>query len=291
MHLRTSIRLPYPLKVFCLTGDGVLVPTFLGSELLLLDRNLVSKARQADALKDPAQRYWINEFNRAANNLNPILTAYEGCHRRRPTKAEFQAELRDSYIKLKEAFPHKNVIEHSPETCDTLYEAVSARLDRFEEEVGFLVEVAPLAAHRATDRDLMPRIARVAEVARAHGLHGQSLAPIAVISALAESKRGEKPSAGRQVVKPSTNYSAGDAHNAVADLHSLEWLTASTSGPFGPIALATMDAGVARFWHSMQLKRAVRDTNNHVHYRFRLDKALCPRLTESQLESVREMMQ
>lgn len=291
MQIRMSVNLPYPLKVFCLTWQGHLAPMLITDQVLLLDRNLLSKVKSRDRITDPAERYWVDIFNSVARNLNPILTAYEGCSRRRPSRHEFKEELRKSFLTLSALYPHKNVIEHSPETCDTLYDALSPRLDRQQEEVAFLMEAAPLASHRPTDGELMPRISHVIELAKSYGLRGQSLTPIAVVSCLAESKRGEKLSPGRRVIKPTPGYSAGDAHNAVADLHYLEFLMASASGPFGSVAIATMDRGLTEFWLSMKATRSIRDPNNHVKYRYSIDKTLCPRLNHSQLEQVREMMQ
>lgn len=286
-----SISLPYPLKVFCLTWKGHIVPTFITNELLLLDRNMLSKVKSRGRNSDPAQSYWIDAFNRAAHNINPIMAAYEGCSRRRPSRNEFREELRQSFLALSQLYPHKNVIEHSPETCDTLYDALRPRMDRQQEEVAFLMEAAPTATHRPTDGDLMRRIAQIAELAESYGLRGHSLTPIALISCLAESKSGEKPSPGRRIIKPSSRYSEGDAHNAVADLHCLEILMATASGPFDNIAFATMDRGLAEFWLSMKATRSIRNPVNDVEYRFTIDKKLCPRLNQAQLDQVRDLMQ
>lgn len=290
MKIRLSIKPPHPLKFFCLTWRGHLYLPLVSSELLLLDRNVLSKVSALDRISNKAERYWIGEFNRVSRNINPILTAYEGCFRRKPTKTEFQQELRKSFDRLKQLYPHKNIVEHSSETCDQLYDALEPKLKRQEEEIQFLLATAPSVAHRPSDSELMPKIREISKIAESFGLKGKSLVEIALISCLSEGKHGDKLSAGRRILKPKPVYSRRDAHNAIADIHYLEFLVAAASGPFGPIALCTMDEGLAHFWLGLNISHSARDEKNDISYRFCVDKKLCPRLRNEQLDEVRALV-
>ena len=290
MKIRVSVNTPHPLKIFCLTWRGHIYLPLISKELLLLDRNVLSKVSAPDKISDKAEQYWVGEFNRVSQNINPILTAYEGCFRRRPTRAEFQQELSKSYEKLRQLYPAKQVIEHSTETSGQLYDALEPKLDRQEQEVKFLLAAAPLVLHRPSDMDLMPKIREISRIADDFGLRGRSLVQVALISCISESKHGEKLSAGRRIIKPKSAFSHGDAHNAVADIHYLEFLLAAASGPFGPIVLCTMDQGLAHFWLGLNASHSVKNEKNDISYRFSMDKKLCPRLNCEQLDETRALV-
>lgn len=290
MKIRLSVKPPYPLKLFCLTWGGHLYLPLVSTELLLLDRNVLSKVSAFDGISNKAERYWIGEFNRVSRNINPILTAYEGCFRRRPTKTEFQIEINKAFKALKDLYPDKRIIEHSSETSGQIYDALEPKLKRQEQEVQFLLASAPLAAHRPSDSELMPRIREISRLAASFGLQGRSLVQVALMSCISEGKHGDKLSAGRRIIKPKPMYSSKEAHNAIADIHYLEFLVAAASGPFGPIALCTMDEGIAHFWLAINVSHSARDEKNDISYRFCVDKKLCPRLSNEQLEEVRALV-
>lgn len=290
MKIRVSVNTPYPLRVFCLTWRGHIHLPLISTELLLLDRNILSKVSAPEKISDKAEQYWIGEFNRVSQIINPILTAYEGCFRRRPTRAEFQQEISNSYEKLRRLYPAKQLIEHSSETSGQLYDALEPKLERQEQEVKFLHAAAPLVVHRPSDMDLMPKIREICTIADDFGLRGRSLVQVALISCISESKHGERLSAGRRVIKPKSAFSHGDAHNAVADIHYLEFLLAAASGPFGPVVLCTMDQGLAHFWLGLNVSDCARNDRNDISYRFSIDKKLCPRLNSEQLDEARKLL-
>jgi len=290
MKIRLSVKPPHPLKIFCLTWGGHIYLPLVTSELLLLDRNILSRVSSPGSPRSQAEQYWLNEFHRVSKNINPILTAYEGCFRRRPTKSEFREELAESHAKLKRIYPGKQIIEHSTDTSDTLYDALAPKMNRQEQEVQFLLAAAPLVAHRPSDSGLMPKIREICRMADEFGLRRRSLVQIALLSCLSEDKHGVKLSAGRRIIKPTPTYSPQQAHNAVADIHNLEFLVSAASGPYGSIGLCTMDEGLAHFWLGLNVTHASRDENNDISYRFCLDKRLCVRLSNTQLEETRALV-
>ena len=293
MKINVGVKLPYPLKIFCLTMDrpGQKYLPLLRDELILLDRNVLSNVSSSRRHASAAVNYWVNEFNRVSRNINPIMTAYEGCFARQPSRLEFQMELADTHRKLSLAYPHKNVIMHTPDTSGGLFDALEPKRRKQREEAEFLLETAGIAVNRPNDRDLMPKIRAVLAAASSHGLLRHSLSHIALISCLAESRHGDSRSAGRRVIKPKVGFNDRDAYNAISDLHLLEFLIASSAYSFGSIVLCTMDQGLAQFWHGLQVSRSVRTQADDIDFRFRVDKSLFPRLSNDQLEELRSAVQ
>lgn len=293
LKIRGNLSYEYPLKIFCLNmGPPQHIPLpLIGEELLLLDRNVVSHVSSVRQSASAAIRYWIGEFNRVSRNINPIMTAYEGSAARQPTRLEFQMELADAARRLQLLYPHKNVIQHSAKTSGELFDALAVKLERRQKEVTFLVAVAPLAAQRPSPKDLMPKIREVVAEAAAQGLIRQSLVHIALLSCLGESSHGERKSAGRAVVKPKLGFSERDAHNAVSDIHLLEFLIASSAYHLGPVVLCTMDQGLAELWVKLKVSRADRTIANDISFRFSIDKDLFPRLDQDQLQELRSALE
>lgn len=289
MKIKLDVRPPYPLKIFCLTmgpARHIYLP-LISNELLLLDRNVVSRAKSSRPSASAAINYWMGEFNRVSRNINPIMTAYEGASAREPTRLEFQVELADTRRLLQLLYPHKNVIEHSAKTSGDLFDALAAKRERRRHEVAFLVDAAPLAAQRPNPKELMPKIREIIAKARREGLVGQSLVHVALLSCLAENRHGDKKSAGRAVLKPRAGFNVRDAHNAVSDIHLLEFLIASSAYHLGPVALCTMDEGLARLWMKLKVSVADRTIANDINFRFSIDEGLFPRLSQEQLQEVR----
>jgi hypothetical protein len=290
LEMRMTIKPPHPLKIFCLTmteSKHVYLP-LVRDELLLLDRNLMFHLSSSHRFKSAAVQYWLREFERVSRNINPIMTAYEGAVGRQPTRLEFQLELVKAHDRLRLLYPHKNIIEHSSAVSGQLFDALSSKRSRQLEEIEFLRQNASVAAHRPSDKELMPRIRQVLDAAGAAGLLRHSLVHIALISCLAENRHGDKPSSGRRVIKPRPDYTERHAHNAVSDVHLLEFLIASNAYPFGPVALCTMDEGLAQFWIELRVSHSSRSESNDINFRFTIDKRLFPRLSEGQLEEVRQ---
>jgi hypothetical protein len=229
-------------------------------------------------------------FNRVSRNINPIMTAYEGAASREPTRLEFQVELADTRRRLQLLYPHKNVIEHSAKTSGELFDALAVKLERRRREAAFLVDAAPFVAQRPSSKDLMPKIRHVIAKAREAGLVNQSLVHVTLLSCLAENRHGDKKSAGRAVLKPRAEFNMRDAHNAVSDIHLLEFLIAASAYHLGPVALCTMDEGLARLWIKLKVSGAERTAANDINFRFSIDEDLFPRLNQEQLQELRSAL-
>lgn len=290
MKIRLSYKPPYPPKIFCLTWGGHIQIPFIANELLLLDRNLLSKIKNTERLKDKAEFYWISEFSRVARNLNPILTAYEGCLTRQPNKEEFQEELELAGASLRRVYPTKNVISHSAELSATLFDALARKLERKHIETQFLEQAAALVAHRPSDKDLMPRLHEIIAIGAKAGLTSQSLVTPALLSCLGEKRDGSQLSPGRRILKPKPNYTHQNAYNAISDLQYLEFLIAASANPQGPVALCTTDRGLAEFWLALSPTKAQRDSDNDINFKLKFDKKLMPRLSNDQLAEIRPLV-
>lgn len=287
---RLQVTPPHPQKIFCLTWGGhVYLPT-ITDHLLLIDRNVFSKISSQKKSMCEAEGYWIEVFERVSCRINPIMLAYEGCKRRQPTLEEFQAELAAARDRLVALYPSKEIIAHSRETSAMLYGELKRKLERQAREAGFLHKWAPYVTHRPNDRDLMVRARTLLGAASDAGLRENSLVHVALLSCLAEEKRGEVPSPGRSIVKPRDDYTLGDSHNAVSDIHSLEFLITSRAANFDRIVFCTMDRGLAMFWLGLRASQSEQKAADTVGFRFTVDEKLCPRFSDDQLQEVRALI-
>jgi hypothetical protein len=288
--IRYSFKSPHQPKIFCLTLGGHIPVPFITKELLLLDRNLLAKIKNQSKIRDKAELFWIGEFSRLSRNINPILTAYEGCLARQPTKEEFQNELISARKLLQEIYPSKNIIEHSTSLTASLFDALERKLQRKGEEVLFLEKTAHLVAHRPSDKELMPRLREIIALGRSAGLTSQSLAIIALLSCAAEKKDGSARSPGRAVIKPKLKVTNCEAYNAISDLQYLEFLIAAAANQQGTVVLCTTDRGLAEFWLALSPREVTRDENNDINFKLKVDKQLMPRLNNEQLEEIRTLI-
>jgi hypothetical protein len=281
-----TVKPPHPMKLFCLSWGGhTYVPT-ISSQLLLIDRNLFSKLAAVKAPICPAEAYWLDVFKDVSQRINPIMVALEGANRRQPSLEEFQQELTSTRDCLAALYPDKEIISHSSEMSEMLFGEMKRKKARQIEEAAFLQEWAPRVVDRLSDHKLMPRIRELLGAATEAGLHKSSLAHVALLSCLAEDRHGEASSPGRMLIKPRREYTLGDAHNALSDVHSLEWLIQARAGEFDDVVFCTMDRGLAEFWLGLKVSRSERNGEFSTTFRFSIQGKLCPRLSDEQLEEV-----
>lgn len=281
-----KLELPHPLKLFCLSWGGHTYLPTITNQLLLIDRNLFSKLAAAKPPSCTAETYWLDVFKSVSQRINPIMVALEGSNRRQPSLSEFQHELVSARDCLAALYPGKEIISHLPETSAMLYDEMKRKMARQTEEAGFLQEWAPRVVDRLSDNKLMPRIRELLCAAADAGLHKNSLVHVALLSCLAEDRHGEVSSPGRKLIKPRRGYTLGDAHNALSDIHSLEWLIHARAGAFDDVVFCTMDRGLAEFWLGLKVSRSERTGDVSTGFRFSIQGRLCPRLSDEQLEEV-----
>lgn len=288
--MRLNLQVPYPLRLFCLHLGGHTFANLISTEMLLVDRNVLAKLKKFDALANEGDKYWLAIFSRCAQNINPIFTAYEGCFARKPSKVEFVAELQKARAELEVLYPHKKIINHPAEMAEGLYDALAIKFERQGKEIEFLLASASIAANRPSREELMPKIRDVIAVAHDYGIGTSSLVPVALMSCLAD-KSGGQASAARRLLKPKMKYLHGDAYNAVADIHNLDFLISLSASDLNTAVLCTMDLGLAEFWIKLKVASPKKTPDNDVTFRFSIDSDLFPRLDENQLDELRSLLQ
>ena len=253
--LSFNIRFDQPVKVWVLQLGGWLPAQLTGVGVVLVDRNVVSAlsalADHPDRTDMDAERWWLAHLDSERFVLNPVLCASEGGFRGVPTFQEFCDGLAEASEILVKGLPKARLIQHDRAHFDRLYDNVTAAASRQEGETAFLSDVARLIASRVSAGSDRKVEATIIEAARTAGLLLHSFAVLAVLSCLYEPQDGNEPLIGRGVVKPTTTYSAADAHNTLADLRSLEFL-AATSSLQGPTpGFCTRDKDLAAFWSGL----------------------------------------
>src|SRR5690606_10179506 len=125
-----TLKLPHPLKLFCLSWGGHTYVSTITSQLLLIDRNLFSKLAASKPPLCTAEAYWLDVFKSVSQRINPIMVALEGSNRRQPSLEEFQHELVSARDCLAALYPGKEIISHLPETSAMLYGEMKRKMAR-----------------------------------------------------------------------------------------------------------------------------------------------------------------
>jgi hypothetical protein len=168
-----------------------------------------------------------------------------------------------------------------------------------EKKTAFLLEVAPLLAHSEKSAARQVLEDKVFAAAQRAGLRRTELCVVAALSCIYEDPQlpGHKVyRPGRAVLKPKPSYSAEQAHNAAADLTSLELLVNSTTmlqdyrGVF-----FTEDVGLVAFWSALEAREPTvpntRPGKARTTLTVTLSEALLPGLSEEQRADLAQRLQ
>ncbi len=180
--------------------------------------------------------------------LSPALCALESNTRSLPDHATATIQLKEVGEKLRRALPDARILD-TAEIATKLDVLVDGCREPIERGQRFLLELAPrLSPISRTKRGEFWE--KVLGAADRHGVARRSLPVLAVLSA-GLMPNGKGPA--RKVLKPSLNYDAGDAYNAMLDLTALDLLIRGICFlPERRIQLCTRDHGLAKFWCAIQ---------------------------------------
>jgi hypothetical protein len=110
------------------------------------------------------------------------------------------------------------------------------------------MSVAPKVTFRLPGSQLLSTQKEIIRIAGKLGLKTHSLSVLTILACLYENADGSGFLAARRIIKPSTTYSAENAHNAIADLRALEIFILSHGLDREPLALCTCDRAIAALW-------------------------------------------
>lgn len=252
-----SIRFDHPVVIWVLQLGGWLPLPLTSVGVVLVDKNVLGAIEALEANPDredmAVERWWLSHLNSERFALNTVLCAHEGDTMSIPIYSEFCDTLARYTGSLARNLPKARLVEHCTSDLDRLFENVTATVERQARETRFLLEVAPQLSHRASAVRAPELEKRVVAAARDFDLNLQTFVVLSALSCLYERQDGSEPMIGRGVLKPRSDYSSKDAHNAISDLRSLEML-AMAAGIDGPsIGYCTRDKDLAALWTNLRV--------------------------------------
>ncbi|MEH6387154.1 MAG: hypothetical protein V7772_04670 [Pseudomonas profundi] len=278
-NIKTTLESPFTNMAIGLVRGG-----WLPSGLALRDNMVVMPDRCT--ISDLAERFrdgqkirhgddFLDLFQGKTVLINPGLFAMEGNKRQLPTSEQVAEQWAEACKKIRAALPEAQL------TPDSAVQGIVGLLDEMREhmarKIQFLCQVAPVL-QSPISRRRRPQVWReLLEIAQRCGLPRNTLVVLAALS-IACVENGAGPA--KRLIKPSSKYSAGDAHNALADLRALELLLHFYARfPQEKIMLCTGDKNLALFWAGMRASGFVCGNNGSVSYTLSPLDALLPRVT------------
>lgn len=248
--LRMNIRWVEPETVWMLEIGGRSPIPLSGARTVFVDRSVTSALEVLS--RDPgrpdykADNWWLGHLNSERFELNPVLCGFEGSNRRTPTFEEFGAALERARSVLADGLPKAQVVSHL--NLPALYAILVESADRRRTAEAFLLASAPMLVERVS-KERAPRLqAEILSNAAAVGLPAKSIVVLCALSCIHERQDGGEPRIGRGILKPTRSYTAGDAHNALADLQGIEMLASSSAFGHHPSGFVTRDRALADLW-------------------------------------------
>lgn len=274
------------ISIYGLVQNGWLPITFLNSDFIVPDRNFLSSIIQIreNNLKPntEATKWWLEFYRKSDFIINPILYAFEGNKKRKPTFDEFCMSFNKAVKELAEYFPNAKIITYNSEhVYKASYSVLEEMADKYEDEINFLLKTAPLVATPHSDKQLKQLHESIDIIALKHKCLGNSLLYILVLSCLYEENNNNVFKAARKVLKPKKNYSIEDAYNAISDINSLLLFVQYLSMFDFPHSICTCDKALTAFWAAIN-PIEITITNSKINLEFNINEYLFPRLNTEQ---------
>lgn len=291
---RTRVTFPQSVNVFSLVEGGWLPMPFTIPARFLVDRNIVillRRIREGNLVStSEALHWWTRLFDQGSALFNPLLYAWEGGARRKPTRREFEESFQEGAAEIALALPACAVVRYGAREFDAAYGQLEAFDRRGDRELRFLTEACIAISDRPSAPQLWRRAREVLLLADKHGVRRGSLPSLAALSCVFEEAQGTVPSIGRRLLKPKPSYTEADAFNALSDLRHVE-LTAAGRVIFGAesFALCTCDRALAMFWSALSMRGEAIDADK-MEFTYDLTRDLFTRLDEQGILDLRDML-
>lgn len=224
--------------------------------IVLPDRCTISelKGRFRDGVKkNEDDKDFLDFFEGEGIRINPLLYALEGNLRRNPTPEQIQQQLDEVLAALRSALPKAELVPGGIGGLQGVVGIVQDTQASMERKQTFLMRMAPKLQAPTSAIKKAQLWDEALTVAQACGIARNSLVILAVLSSISV-PMGNSPA--KRLLKPSADYSAEAAYNALADLRSLEILMCLFAlFPDQRIMLCTGDKNLALFWAGMRASR------------------------------------
>ena len=253
-----SLESTYTSKAIGLVKGGWLPSGLAVREgmIVLPDRCTISelKGRFRDGVKkNEGDKDFLDFFEGEGIRINPLLYALEGNLRRNPTPDQIRQQLEEVLAALRSALPKAELVPRDIGGLQGVVGIVQDTQASMERKQTFLLRMAPKLQAPTSAIKKAQLWDEALTVAQACGIARNSLVVLAVLSSISV-PMGDSPA--KRLLKPSADYSAEAAYNALADLRSLEILMCLFAlFPDQRIMLCTGDKNLALFWAGMRASR------------------------------------
>lgn len=282
MKISHTVVFHRAIRHYALVPDGVLPPQYLlrGGTRLLMDRNVVSDLRSMPAVY-PAPPHSLRWLDTDDFRVNPILGVMEGWRQRPLCRNEFRIELQQAQHEVRRRLPRANLVEFSGTALESMYKLHRLFVPRLQREQEFLLAIAGRLADTVAKRNLLATEQFILQAAANAGLRPLTFV---VLTALAKLYEGPDQRPAGKLLKLSDLLAAGKgwrrcAYNALADIRQMELLSGGRTMP-DYVAALTGDVALALVWSGLR-PTGVKGDDGKIHFGYRLDPVLFPRLAGS----------
>ena len=229
----------------------------IGQDMIVLpDRCTISELKgrfHNGAKRNVDDKDFLDFFEENGVRINPLLYALEGNLRRNPTPEQIQQQLEEVSQALRSALPTAELVPGDIGGLQGVVGIVQDTQASMARKQTFLMRMAPKLQAPTSASKKAQLWDESLVVAQACGIPTNSLVVLAVLSSISV-PMGNSPA--KRLLKPSANYSAEDAYNALADLRALEILMCLFAlFPEQRIMLCTGDRNLALFWAGIRASK------------------------------------
>lgn len=287
-----------------LVPNGFLVPMALsGITVAFLDRNILSNLEK-DLYSSQTEQNPVDLIIKHRIKVSSLLAAIEGRAGKFCGYYEFATELDSSSCLLLEIFPRDLVICYSDSQKKYLYSLYCMQEKVIESHISFLQEIVKLIIQPISPGYRIRVETIIYNLCREYSIQPKSFISLAALSCLYDGTSAKKShttrdanhdqisdlrkdtnkkilTPGRSIIKPTYNYSAGAAYNALADLNSLEIFARFNLFPEFRNVYLTHDIGLAAYWTSLHPT-----VGNSGMYELHFSPALFPALNNDEVSQL-----
>lgn len=196
--------------------------------------------------KNEDDKDFLDFFEGDGIRINPLLYALEGNLRRNPTPEEVRQQLGEVMAAMRLALPKAELVPGDSGGLQGVVGIVQDTRASMARKQTFLMRMAPKLLPPTSASKKVQLWEEILATAQDCGIPTNSLVVLAALSSISV-PMGNSPA--KRLLKPSANYSAEDAYNALADLRSLEILMCLFAlFPDQRIMMCTGDKNLALFW-------------------------------------------
>lgn len=278
----------YTCKTIGLVRGGWLPSgiAFHNNMTILPDRCTISELRsqfQNGAKRNEKTDDFVHLFAGRPIRINPLLFVLEGNSKKNPSLDIIEQQFDEACTKIKSALPMAEIVPAGRGGLQGVAGIIQDSKLSMERKQEFLIKLAPLLNNPVSSDRRNQLWDRTLDLVNICGVQKDSLVVFAALSSIMV-PLGKSPA--KRILKPTANYSAGDAYNALADLRSLEvLLNIFATFPTEQVMLCTGDKNLALLWAGIRASNFTRSDTGLGSFNLSPVEELWPGVTQEQLVS------